>query len=366
MMTETAGLSAGEAAAAARAAEQARIRKERREAKIKAGGSARLNKITGLGGGIQRGKYSPVIYTFPRRQHILISHVTDPIPSNPPATSTSTSASPASTPAVHPQPQSSAAEQHGDPEEVDISQHYYEPNNTNRVPPPEVSGNVSQDQLRQIMLGLDRPQTPNGAGMPPNPFFDPSLFGGMMDVNGGGADGAEDPMMKMLSQMMGGAGAGAGGPGNNPFAGMQQQQQQATAIPDSYAAMWRVLHFILALGLGLYIAVFTGFLGTKVERERGAFAATTAADTEDVLAMRKYFFWTFATAETVLLTSRFFLDRGRASPPGMLWTIMGFLPQSTWKGYLATGLRYSQIFSTVRSDILTCVFVLGVCSYLRS
>jgi len=39
------------------AAEQARIRKERREAKIRAGGSARLNKITGLGGGLQRGKF---------------------------------------------------------------------------------------------------------------------------------------------------------------------------------------------------------------------------------------------------------------------------------------------------------------------
>lgn len=37
------------------AADQARIRKERREAKIRAGGSARLNKITGLGGGVQRG-----------------------------------------------------------------------------------------------------------------------------------------------------------------------------------------------------------------------------------------------------------------------------------------------------------------------
>jgi hypothetical protein len=39
--------------------EQARIRKERREAKIRAGGSARLNKITGLGGGVQRGMPSP-------------------------------------------------------------------------------------------------------------------------------------------------------------------------------------------------------------------------------------------------------------------------------------------------------------------
>jgi hypothetical protein len=41
------------------ASEQARIRKERREAKIRAGGSARLNRITGLGGGIQRGTYPP-------------------------------------------------------------------------------------------------------------------------------------------------------------------------------------------------------------------------------------------------------------------------------------------------------------------
>lgn len=54
-MTETAPIP-DEAAAAARAAEQTRLRKERREAKIKAGGAGRLNKITGLGGGFQRGK----------------------------------------------------------------------------------------------------------------------------------------------------------------------------------------------------------------------------------------------------------------------------------------------------------------------
>jgi GET complex subunit GET2 len=43
-------------AAAKRAAEQARLRKERREAKIKAGGKARLSTITGLGGGVEKGK----------------------------------------------------------------------------------------------------------------------------------------------------------------------------------------------------------------------------------------------------------------------------------------------------------------------
>jgi hypothetical protein len=49
-------LSPDEDAASARAAEQARLRKARREAKIKAGAENRLNKITGLGGGVSRGE----------------------------------------------------------------------------------------------------------------------------------------------------------------------------------------------------------------------------------------------------------------------------------------------------------------------
>jgi hypothetical protein len=53
-MTEV--LSPEEEAASARAAEQARLRKARREAKIKAGAENRLNRITGLGGGVQRGE----------------------------------------------------------------------------------------------------------------------------------------------------------------------------------------------------------------------------------------------------------------------------------------------------------------------
>jgi hypothetical protein len=57
-MTET--MPIPEDPAAARAAEQVRLRKERREAKIKAGGASRLNKITGLGGGFQRGTSSPL------------------------------------------------------------------------------------------------------------------------------------------------------------------------------------------------------------------------------------------------------------------------------------------------------------------
>lgn len=58
-MTENVTTSGDAAAAAAqRASDQARLRKERREAKIKAGGSARLNKITGAGGRITGGTHA--------------------------------------------------------------------------------------------------------------------------------------------------------------------------------------------------------------------------------------------------------------------------------------------------------------------
>lgn len=49
-MTDNAATTSDADAAAKRASEQARLRKERREAKLKAGGSARLDKITGMGG----------------------------------------------------------------------------------------------------------------------------------------------------------------------------------------------------------------------------------------------------------------------------------------------------------------------------
>lgn len=370
-MTETAGLSPDEAAAAARAAEQARLRKERREAKIKAGGSARLNRITGLGGGIQRGS------SLSQTRHNTHSQLTwtnpDPIPSNPPSAASSPAAPAAA------KPEAGAEQQHGDPDEVDISEHYYEPQKTDRIPSPSpatrsggIPSNVSEDQLRQMMLGFERPATPgaNGAG-PANPFDPAAMFGG--------PNGEEDPMMKMLSQMLGGAGGmppnmgqGGGpgsnpfGPGGNPFAGMQpqQQQQQQAAAFDPYSAFWRVVHFLLAAGLGLYIAMVAGFTGTKIERERGAFAASTGHSADD--DGRKYFFWTFATAETILLTSRLLLDQGRAPPPGILWTILGFIPDGRMKALVTTGLKYSRIFTTLRSDILVCVFVLGVTSWLKS
>ncbi|KAK1761117.1 hypothetical protein QBC47DRAFT_409151 [Echria macrotheca] len=340
--------SVSEDAASARALEQARLRKERREAKIKAGGASRLNRIAGAGGGIQRDAPSA------------------------PAPAPATSESPMATPPPPPSKKTAHAAA-ADPDEVDISQHFYTPPTTQRVPPPPPGseGMMSEAQLRQMMLGMDQQGFPGGG------------------LNGSGAGGGDDPMLNMLLQMMGGGGPsgtggggmpgpgmGMGGGGPNPFANMANlmggggNPQAAAAggvvLPDRYASLWRLLHTAVALGLGLYIALWTSFSGTKAQREMERADAGNAESA-------KRFFYAFATAEAVLLTTRYFVDRrGRgvnggasAGGSGMLGMLVGFLPPPV-KGYVEMGMRYAQIFGTVRSDVLVCIFVLGVCSWVRA
>lgn len=244
--------------------------------------------------------------------------------------------------------------EHEDPGEVDISEHFYKPETTRRIHQPQNAGvvgepSISEAQLRQMMLGMDpsASSTPTGQGA-----------------------GDEDPMMKMMSQMMAAAGgdpnAAGVGPNASPFAGMMQPQ--APSGPDLYTTFWRLLHALVALGLGLYIVLLTPFAGSKVERDTTALFVQSGgeftAEHAEMERTRRNFFWAFATAEAVLLTTRFFLDKGRPPPAGMLWTIVGHIPEP-WKGYISAVLRYGQIFTTVRTDILICTFVLGVSSWWR-
>ncbi|PHH65156.1 hypothetical protein CDD81_3287 [Ophiocordyceps australis] len=284
-------------------AEQARLRKERREAKIKAGGSARLSKITGMG-------------------ERVVGDSSD-------ATAT---------------PMAKTAAVAADPEEVDISQHYYAPRTTQRRDETPLGPQPSEAELRKMMLGLDNQSSTLGPG---------------------GAPAEQDALAQMMSQMMGGSGLG---PGASPFAGMPSPMMQAQQQPgpDAYTTLFRLVHAIVGLGLGLYVIMVTPFTGTRLEREREALAATSSLGYASELEHhRRFFFWLFASAETILLSTRFLLDKGRAPPPGMLWTLLAYLPEP-WKGYLGVGLRYGQIFTTVRTDILACMFVMGVCAWCRS
>lgn len=330
------------------AAEQARIRKERREAKIRAGGSARLNKITGLGGGVQRG--TDALYLSPHRSRRRNDRTDFEN--------------------LEPQPQAAATE-HADPAEVDISQHYYEPPRSTRssnlpknaTPTPSPQEQMNDNALRQMMLGFDPSGTP-----PPgqNPFAGfPGMGGGtpglgMPGMEGMGA-GADDPMMKMLQQMMMGGMPGEGAGGAPAFPGMpgQTPTPAADAAADPSAYLWRVVHAVFALGLGLYIAFTTSFTGSRLERE-----SPYTRENGQLSAASVHFFWIFATAEVLLQTSRYFMEKGRIQPGGIMGMVMGFLPEP-WKGYLGLVGRYSRIWMTVSADAMTCVFVLGACAWLR-
>jgi hypothetical protein len=259
---------------------------------------------------------------------------------------------------------------HADPEEVDISEHFYEPKTTvrprinNAFDFPTPGQGPSDDQLKQMMLGFD----PNTASLPgANPFAGFPGMGGMPGMEGmgpGDMPGADDPLMKMLQQMMGGMGEGPGG--MPTFPGMPSMPGQAPAsTADSYAYLWRIIHAVFALGLGLYIAFTTTFTGTRVERERSGLKFTAAEDDLSMSPASVHFFWIFATVEVILQTSRFFLEKGRVQQGGIIGMIMGFLPEP-YKGYLALLNRYSRIWTTVTGDVMVLVFVLGVCAWLRS
>ncbi|KAK8144393.1 hypothetical protein G3M48_005863 [Beauveria asiatica] len=327
-MTE--GVSSSSDATAQRAAEQARLRKERREAKIKASGSSRLDKITGIGGRV----------VAPEAANKTTAAVSKP----------------------------TAA---GDPDEVDISEHFYTPG----------AARLEQQQRRAAGAAAAMPSPAagdDGAFSPSNMTEEQrAQLRQMMLGGGGGAPGTpgageEDPLMKMMAQLMGGA--GGGGPNASPFAGMmgaqqqqQQQQQRPSSGPDMYGTVWRVVHALLALGLGLYVVLRTPFDGTRVQRELDFKLADADADGGSPVGLdeaKRNFFWAFATAEAVLLTTKFALDKGRPPPPGMLWSVANQLP-TPWRGYVVGVMRYGQFFTTVRTDVLLCAFVLGVCAWWK-
>jgi hypothetical protein len=201
--------------------------------------------------------------------------------------------------------------------------------------------------------GRGTPQPPSGAN--PNPF---TAFPG---VDGVGGPSPDDPMLKLLQQMMGGIpGAGPGGSGMPPAS---IPGQEAAAQGDPYAYLWRIVHALFAIGLGVYVALTANFTGTKLARDMSALKKTTGGTELNESSVR--FFYIFATAEVVLQTFRFYVEKGAVQPGGILGMIMGFLPQP-WKGYLALMIRYGRIWTTTSGDALVCIFVLGVCSWLRA
>ena len=208
-----------------------------------------------------------------------------------------------------------------DPDEVDISKPY-------QGQPTARQGNASQTlpganssdptlRLMQQMFGPDS----NNSEAPNEP-----------DTN--------DPLMQMMQQIMSGS----------------EPKQQAQ--PSSQEYVWRIIHALFAFALALYVALSSTFDGSSESRW------TSDADPRLNNAAAPRLFWTFATAESVLQSTRYFVEKGRLPENGFLGMVGSVLPEP-FKGYVAIMARYGTIWTTVLSDALVIVFVFGALAWWK-
>lgn len=171
----------------------------------------------------------------------------------------------------------------------------------------------------------------------------------------GGISGAEEGeqhggLPAGLAALLGGTGDGAGGPG----AAGQGQRGKAITM-DAY--FWKIIHAMLACALGVYIVAVTTFNGAQFFSHLDTFEGRGRDGERE--AVGKRLFWIFATAEVVLQSSRFFLEKGMTSTSGFLGMATQIMPEP-WKSYVGLVSRYSGIWFTVVEDAMVVVFVLGL------
>lgn len=291
------------------AQKQARLRRERRAAKLNAGGSARLERITNLSG---RPPPEPI--------------TSSPLPDAARSPSMSSNVT--------------------DPEEVDISSHPYTPRSNDNSGPTEAD-------IRQLLRSA-----PTGEQQQKQNLF---------TTPQGAPGGEEDPMMRMLQQMLGGAGGAPGqgdGNGGLPPAlaammgaqgrGAQGQEQEMRGEEKNGSDIWKIIHAVMAFALGIYIVRITPFSGSRIAR------AGFVKGEEAV----QNFFWVFATAELSLQSTRWFLEGGKTAPAGMMGMVLGMLPEP-FRMYASLAVRYSGILTQVIADAVMVVFVLGAVAWWR-
>ncbi|TGZ82815.1 hypothetical protein EX30DRAFT_394084 [Ascodesmis nigricans] len=294
-------------------AEQARIRRERRQAKVREGAGSRLDKITSTQGLTYR----------THEDHKTAS------PSPPPVPGASASL-PLETAEHFPA---------RDPPDIDLSSPSARTFHTpTRSAQPSPGPQDDLDIMRQLM---------GGQQIPPGMEDDP-LLKLMASLGGGpGKPGAMPDFGGLspgLASMMGAA--GVSGP---------QTPQEATAISHDW--IWRIVHGISSLMLAVWVLMngFAGFDGSEKGRERIAFGDESNTQ----------LFWYFATMELVLQSTRFMIEKGRPPQNSMLTTIAGFIPHP-FGVYLTTLARYSTFLTVMMADAGVVIFCLGMATWWNS
>ncbi|KAK5175685.1 uncharacterized protein LTR77_000824 [Saxophila tyrrhenica] len=284
---------------------QARLRREKRQKKMEEQGEDRLARIKALNGGIA-----------------------------PPEEMLGGPAKP------------QAATVADDPEEVDISQHA-----SGYGTPSKPQVDATENPLAAAMLQMQQQEARNR---------------GQQGAQGNAED---DPMVKMMQQMVGLMGGNPQDPNAQPpdlplplkmmmGGGGQATKEQAPPATGS-AYMWRIVHAIFAFVLASYIAFTSTFNGTKLGRNQSVYHEEAGFGASYGLGPR--LFMIFCTSEVVLQGSRYFVEKGQLQGNGILAKVAnsGFVPEP-WAGYVRTVGRYVGILQTIMADAMVIVFVFGI------
>ena len=175
---------------------------------------------------------------------------------------------------------------------------------------------------------------------------------------------ADDPMMRLLQQMMGMPSSAE--PSSNPNSKSDGLPPNLTAMlngeppntaqiergPSTRFCIWKILHVSFALSIGAYIVLpqaFTGSFASRFRLESGA------SPSEGMM------FWAFVTAELGLQTARYLLE-GNKEEPGMVGTLSSVLP-SPWKERFLLASRYASYWSTLVEDAMIIIWMLGAAAW---
>ena len=208
--------------------------------------------------------------------------------------------------------------------------------------------------MRRLLRGAEPGPGPaaSGDGVPP----------GSSDERPG-----EDPMLRLMQQLMGMSPPTEASGDANPVAGglppnLASMLGGGDALggarggqpPPTKAYLWKILHAFFAFCLGAYIVMSYAFTGSIASRIR---LDSSTLPSEGIV------FWIFVTTELGLQTTKYLLEGG-GEGGGITGTLAGFLP-SPWKQRLLLAGRYSGIWTTLVEDAMVVIWMLGAVAWWR-
>lgn len=275
-----------------------------------------------------------------------------------------------------------------EPEEINLAQHFYRPGQSRTLSLP-VTFETAASRLDMPPAGRRNPYTfgVNSKQMPPST--------------------EKDPMLSLMSKILS-PNAAVGGINSRPPFGpqsAQSQQNQMPILPPRPTPLWRFLHTLLAVALGLAVIMLSPFGGTKLERDRAAAAVAGSASEREWLAsltdsyplvktgLGGGLFWAFATGEAILLGTRWlFLSKKKKAATAAakvnnnngegddaeldsveqaIELALEFFPAirqpvEYLRPKVAVAMRYVDVGMTLWRDVMLALFVLGAVAWWRA